>query len=346
MEKKPGYKECPRCGLRNKPQAVQCDFCGWNFEESGDDWIEHIRTLEEIGTERPSVVVDEEISKRIQATMVKPEGPEEMEEKTEGTTDRQTELADLMQGPEYVPRIPAPPEQVPAEVVLSAEKAEGPREGIGGEPEPTIPFEREVPRVEETPQPPEEPFEAEPIAAAKAESGGVEEFVESMIEEAEAIREIPPPEPKAAEEPLEVPSIPKEEPKAEAPPERKEKPSTRIRFPAFSLQRAMMPMGILVVGASAYVSILLISTLYTVSWALSWGVSIAGAIMITVGCSQLWDVWKAPGKPESRLPALVGLPKVQESEAEVFICPLCNEVVSEKDEYCPACGAAFEEVAE
>ncbi len=343
MEKKPGYKECPRCGLRNKPQAFQCDFCGWHFEESGDEWIEHIRALEEISTERPSVIVDEEISKRIQATMVKPEGPPEGEEKVEGAAERQEELAELMQGPEYVP--PAPPGPARVEVVPPKE-VEATRERMGDETESAAPVEPELPRVEEVPLPPEETPEAEPIPAAKAETGAVEELVESMIEEAEVIQELPPPETKVLEEPSQIPQVPLPEQKPEAPVERKEKPSLHVPVAAFGMRRAMLPMGILVVGASAYVSILLISVLYTVSWALSWGVSIAGAIMITIGCSQLSDVWKGPEKRESKLPEFIGLPEEKESEPEVFICPLCNEVVSERDEYCPACGAAFEEVAE
>ena len=70
MDRKAGYKECPRCGLRNKPSALQCDFCGLRFI-AGEDWDDNIQALEKMGGNEEKVLVDEDVSKRIEATIVK-----------------------------------------------------------------------------------------------------------------------------------------------------------------------------------------------------------------------------------------------------------------------------------
>jgi hypothetical protein len=70
MDRKAGYKECSRCGLRNKPSALQCDFCGLRFI-AGEDWDDNIQALEKMGDNDERVQVDEDVSKRIEATIVK-----------------------------------------------------------------------------------------------------------------------------------------------------------------------------------------------------------------------------------------------------------------------------------
>ena len=70
MDRKAGYKECQRCGLRNKPSALQCDFCGLRFA-AGEDWDDNIQALEKMGGHEERVLVDEDVSKRIEATIVK-----------------------------------------------------------------------------------------------------------------------------------------------------------------------------------------------------------------------------------------------------------------------------------
>jgi RNA polymerase subunit RPABC4/transcription elongation factor Spt4 len=70
MDRKAGYKECSRCGLRNKPSALQCDFCGLRFI-AGEDWDDNIQALEKMGGNEERVLVDEDVSKRIEATIVK-----------------------------------------------------------------------------------------------------------------------------------------------------------------------------------------------------------------------------------------------------------------------------------
>ena len=49
MERSSGLKECPRCGLRNRQGAYQCDFCGWDFKAATDDWMGQVNDLERIG---------------------------------------------------------------------------------------------------------------------------------------------------------------------------------------------------------------------------------------------------------------------------------------------------------
>jgi len=71
MERKSGFKECPRCGLRNKPSAAQCDFCGWEFQDATDEWISHVKVLENMSRDTESLVLDDEVSKRIQSTIVR-----------------------------------------------------------------------------------------------------------------------------------------------------------------------------------------------------------------------------------------------------------------------------------
>jgi hypothetical protein len=76
MEKKSGFKECPRCGLRNKLASVQCDFCGWEFHEASDEWNAHVKALDRMSHDVDSVVLDDELSKKIESTIVR--GPREM----------------------------------------------------------------------------------------------------------------------------------------------------------------------------------------------------------------------------------------------------------------------------
>jgi hypothetical protein len=71
MEKKTGFKECPRCGLRNKPSAAQCDFCGWEFRDVSDEWISHVQVLEKLNKSTESIVLDDEVSRRIESTIVR-----------------------------------------------------------------------------------------------------------------------------------------------------------------------------------------------------------------------------------------------------------------------------------
>ncbi len=70
MERKTGFRECPKCGLRNRPNATQCDFCGQNLGSS-DDWQQHISDLESLNKMELRRPLDERTSKRIESTIIR-----------------------------------------------------------------------------------------------------------------------------------------------------------------------------------------------------------------------------------------------------------------------------------
>lgn len=72
MEKPSGLKECPRCGLRNRPGAYQCEFCGWDFGVASDDWMGQIDDLEQLGNDIGTPAVDEDIATKIESTIMRP----------------------------------------------------------------------------------------------------------------------------------------------------------------------------------------------------------------------------------------------------------------------------------
>ncbi len=72
MEKSSGLKECPRCGLRNRRGAYQCDFCGWDFKAGSDDWLGQLNDLEKLGQEAATIDMDTTIRSKIELTMKRP----------------------------------------------------------------------------------------------------------------------------------------------------------------------------------------------------------------------------------------------------------------------------------
>lgn len=72
MDRSSGLKECPRCGLRNRQGAYQCDFCGWDFKAASDDWMGQVSDLERIGKEVEVSDLDAATRSRIELTMKKP----------------------------------------------------------------------------------------------------------------------------------------------------------------------------------------------------------------------------------------------------------------------------------
>jgi hypothetical protein len=107
---------------------------------------------------------------------------------------------------------------------------------------------------------------------------------------------------------------------------------------------ATVPAAVFATGALAYVGILLLSVFQPVNWLVGWTVSIVGATMVTMGCSGLFDIWKHPRDLKSRPVKEVVQPRVapESRPAEVWACPLCNQIVSESDDYCWNCGVCFE----
>lgn len=277
MEKRSGRKECPRCGLRNKPSVAQCDFCGWQFEESQDEWIDQIKALEKIGTGENTVSVDEELSKRIEATIIKP---------------NEISVDDFV-GEKDLPFMSASEPISPNRPIWTLPTPEERRELLEAPPK-----EVSRPEPDHVPEPVSE--SEPPTAKAEAESAEVAEFVESMIEEVGvgAIKE--PEEPVPLEVPEEiapdVPEVPTAISKDEKVVEKEAIPEATAAGP--DLRTAAVPAAVLASGAAAYVGILLFSVLQPVSWTIGWTVSIAGAILVTIGCGSLYDVWKHSTGPK------------------------------------------------
>jgi hypothetical protein len=79
-----GLKECPRCGLKNRPGSSQCDFCGWDFKASTDDWISQVKDLEKAVRDLDDHRMDEKTRSKIELTMNKPTASPVREQKPEG----------------------------------------------------------------------------------------------------------------------------------------------------------------------------------------------------------------------------------------------------------------------
>jgi len=71
MEGRSSFKECPRCGLRNRMSATKCDFCGYEFKGSSEEWSDYVDILEKLSKGDEVRPVDEDLSKKIESTLVK-----------------------------------------------------------------------------------------------------------------------------------------------------------------------------------------------------------------------------------------------------------------------------------
>jgi ribosomal protein L40E len=133
MDKKTGFKECSRCGLRNKPAAKQCDFCGQRFEMA-DEWELQIDALEKLSREPKKVEVNEEVTRRIESTIVRKDMVEKRERATEPPTPSPTVHAEP--SPPTVVEIP-PPER-PIEAIKVKKKIVEPLAEMVPEPLPVV----------------------------------------------------------------------------------------------------------------------------------------------------------------------------------------------------------------
>lgn len=158
MERSSGLKECPRCGLRNRQGAYQCDFCGWDFRAASDDWMGQVNDLERIGREAEVFDMDTAVKSRIELTMKNPADIPIVEKKAEADLEMPPHLSlddngDVISHPveEIVKEEEPQPEPQPeAQVVEEIVTVE--------EPEPVT--EQAIPEVPVQPEVVEEPVVA------------------------------------------------------------------------------------------------------------------------------------------------------------------------------------------
>lgn len=175
MEKPSGLKECPRCGMKNRQGAYQCDFCGWGFRTTSENWMGKVADLENISRDMDAPPLDRHVASKIEMTIKRPSElpvreplPSSPEENVPETEERSE--ADVSE---------TSPEARPVEDAAPAALPEAP---APEEPEETSPAV-ELP-VEETPSPAEptsasapaaSPAMAEPSPAAEPVRAGTEE---------------------------------------------------------------------------------------------------------------------------------------------------------------------------
>lgn len=129
MERSSGLKECPRCGLRNRQGAYQCDFCGWDFKAASDDWMGQVSDLERIGREVEVSDIDATVRSRIELTMKSPAQMPAAEKKAEIHLDMPPHLSlddhgDVLSHPAEEVAVEAESELVHETVVESVPMAE------------------------------------------------------------------------------------------------------------------------------------------------------------------------------------------------------------------------------
>jgi len=77
MKEVSNYKECPKCGLRNKKMAASCTFCGYVFEEPAEPLSPYIEVLEKLSKMERVEIEKDELTKKIEFTIIKRETEEE-----------------------------------------------------------------------------------------------------------------------------------------------------------------------------------------------------------------------------------------------------------------------------
>ncbi len=350
MERKADFIECPKCGLRNKPTAVQCDFCGQSLIPS-DDWQKHVKDLESISKTELRRPVDDRTFRRIESTIIRKETNHHKELEVVEVGSLESILKEIDHVPPIQQLKVEEREDSPSWDVQSGSAVSAADEAVTDKPteasevseEPSIAFEKI----------PSEPMmfieEIEPIEEEKeVQLEGIPETDRAPPSEEEQAEVEPPPEivdavmvPEAAvattaEEPGPISTSNGEavegqaegswpvldqalhEPVPTQEPEPAQRPWRRLLR---SGKRTAM--AVLVLGAALYLTILTaayLGALGTVNGLVGGAVSSA---MIVYG-------------------AAITFPSLRRKDPdEVFICPNCHETVGKNRDRCPACGIIF-----
>lgn len=359
VDKKAGFKECPKCGLRNRPNAVQCDFCGQSLV-AAEDWQHHLKDLESLNKMELRKPVDARTSRRIEATIIRKDAPagrtveireadnlkrafqelesksERVEVKVEERRDRpswddgsQSTVAMKSTSPVKEPEL-SPPEE--------GSEPERPPEGPGTDVEepaivPSIVLPEAVPEEDLRTEPavePTEPQAAEVVPSEETPEPEAEKVAEPMVPTDVAKVEvmagptidIPSNEVVAEEASITVSSSSGDEVKVG--PEDGVCQRERGFFLFHTLGRKeAVTAGVLAFGILAYLIILGLTAVGFLDVAWSMGGGAISSVMVIYGAFSV-------------LPSFH-----RKDDAVVFICPHCHEKVDHEGKACPACGADF-----
>jgi len=256
MDKKTGFKECSRCGLRNKPTAKVCDFCGQRFEVN-DDWEQQIDALEKLSKSGRKVEVSEDLSKKIEATIVTK------------TMVESKERAEAVKPVEPVLVKPTPQEPLP-------EPARPTPQPVHVQPPP--PPRQETVVVAPKPAPVEKQVE-QPAATVE---------LEPIIETVEPL-----PEEEFVEVPVETIKVTKRMEKRKP----KVTPSSRFFRWGLNPKdsTSFVFAALLFVGIIAYIVSLVMAG--SMGSMVSWGFTVVSGLLIVMGFSQIGINWEVAEEP-------------------------------------------------
>lgn len=369
MEKKANFRECPKCGLRNKPSAVQCDFCGQSLNID-DDWQSHVKDLESLTRMELRKPMDDKVSRRIESTIIRKEtthnrGLEVKEvgnlEKILNDLDQTQPLKEIkveerrerprwVEPPEIVVSIREAPElEIGAEVPVQPAMVKKPeievsekRTAVATEPAPEKTPETEASKVGE------ETSEAKAEEPPQAEGASPAEI--SPITEGEIVTTPEPvlaaPESVAEAAPLEGMPSPVEEPPVKEPviTVTTDSSASTIKLKLVQVEEPDPAKNDLVVPIVRPRRFILKGT--KAMAALGLGIILYIVILVLVGIGALDSPLGLVGGAISSAIIIYGAavtyPSLRHKDPdEVYICPKCHETVDPRKENCPACGAKF-----
>jgi hypothetical protein len=339
MERKTDFKECPKCGLRNKPTSVQCDFCGQSLT-SGDDWQSHVKDLEFISKVDSHKQVDDQTSRRIESTIIRKEPPRHKVPEVEDVANLEDILKEFDQvapakseateegAQDNAVRVAAPVEPLPeaAPQVTQAEvKAEESPLGVAAQTEPLV---EEPVKVEEAPTgKPLHVKEEERTVETKPSSPTSEPEIMSGEVQARSTKEVTVDN---VAKPVDTVSVVwdevvvVDETTTETSVEDYMQPLADERtFLTPYSQSKMMVIGVLALGIFIYAVTMALIAIGLLDAMSGLSLGAVSSLMIVFGAIKIY-------------PSLS-----RNDPGEVFICPKCHESVDRSGKCCPACGAVF-----
>ncbi|MEM3059774.1 MAG: hypothetical protein QXN93_06845 [Methanomassiliicoccales archaeon] len=346
MENKKSYKECPRCGLRNKIYASECDFCGWEFNDVSDEWAEELIELERLASEKSSERISREESKIVEATLVR--NKERIQLVSKRVENDVLEPTDVIRDASPITsEITAEP--VENNVAAAEMQSVTEVQQITAQPKPEA---GEQPVIHDTKE--QEITRSGAIDISEITDviqnveSGIEEFFETMTDT----------EPKEGQQEHEAATIAPMEPSShkdvfreyeltsqrveEELVEKSAKPADGGFCRIFGHRRGRLSISFIIFGFSIYTTAILVEASASLGWIIGWSLSIAGSAIAAIGCVVAIYI-VCSRKFEHEGTKTMGIqPYMEKDETDIIICPVCHEVVSEDDEVCPCCGVEFE----